>query len=215
MAFHVEVRRSPHRARAFNLGEAELQQTVLEPWVTGRPLTLGDREWERQHAQLRILEGPELPSAELAHGQGWGRAERTARDVTAALLQASARVRAVAVLAPSPAAHERIARPLMDLGLEVPEWGTVRASVVAWAAGRGEAVGLGVDAVVLVCVREPPAWWLFDAGLALGACGPRALLVQCDNGPPPLRGLDVLRLDGGPDAPLGELAERLRRLGRA
>lgn len=60
MPFHVEIRRGHRWAREFNLDEATLRESVLEPWVMGRPVLLGDREWEPEECELRVLEGPEL-----------------------------------------------------------------------------------------------------------------------------------------------------------
>lgn len=193
MAYHVEVRRSHHHARVFNLSETELRETVLEPWMHGRPLELGDRKWERRESQLRILEGPALTGPELAYGQGWNRAERTAREVTGELLAAAAQM--VAVLPCTQAAADEATGMLEALGLRAIDW---RAALVIGAA-------------------SVPDWWLFEAGIALGALGPRAALVQLDGEAPPapLRELDVLRLDPRAPADLERLRERLRRAGTA
>src|SRR5207244_7926288 len=74
MPFHVEVKRSIHRARLFNVGEAELRRIVL-PWARGEPVEVGDREWVPAESTLKVLEGRALEPAELAHGQGWHSAE--------------------------------------------------------------------------------------------------------------------------------------------
>ena len=58
MAFHVEVRSGLHHARSFNLSAEELRQTVLEPWLSRRPVDLGDRKWDPEESELRVLEGP-------------------------------------------------------------------------------------------------------------------------------------------------------------
>ncbi len=86
MPFHIEVRTSVRHARSFNLTAEELQRTVLTPWLSGRPINLGDRRWTGDDATLRILEGPELSNPELSFGQGWANAERGSEDVTAAAL---------------------------------------------------------------------------------------------------------------------------------
>lgn len=86
MPFHIEVRTSVRHARSFNLTAEELQRTVLTPWLSGRPINLGDRKWKSDEATLRILEGPELSNPELSFGQGWANAERGSEDVTATAL---------------------------------------------------------------------------------------------------------------------------------
>jgi hypothetical protein len=70
----------------FNLNEERLEAEVLEPWIAGRELELGDRRWEPHDSDLRIIEGPELAPPDLAHGQGWNAAERSGEDVTRRLL---------------------------------------------------------------------------------------------------------------------------------
>ena len=59
--------------------------------------------------------------------------------------------------------------------------------------------------MLVVCADDPPDWWLLDAGLALGALGTRAVLVQLAGGPAPapLRDMDVLRIPAGPNGDLG------------
>jgi hypothetical protein len=82
MSFHIELATGRQHARSFNLTEEELQRTVLEPWLSGRAVMLGDRKWARDDAELKILEGPELSIQDLAFSQGWANAMRSAADVT-------------------------------------------------------------------------------------------------------------------------------------
>lgn len=91
MAFHIEVSTGRQHARSFNLTEEELGRTVLDPWLSGRPILLGDRKWKRgeEDTVLRILEGPELSIQDLAFSQGWANAQRSAAEVTAKLLEAA------------------------------------------------------------------------------------------------------------------------------
>jgi hypothetical protein len=86
MPFHIEVATGRQHARSFNLTDEELRRTVLDPWLAGRPVLLGDRKWTRDDAELRILEGPELSIQDLAFSQGWANAQRSAADVTPAVL---------------------------------------------------------------------------------------------------------------------------------
>lgn len=90
MPFHIEVATGKQHARSFNLTEEELGRTVLDPWLSGRPILLGDRKWTRDdESSLRILEGPELSMPDLAFSRGWANAERVSTDVTAAILEAA------------------------------------------------------------------------------------------------------------------------------
>ena len=90
MPFHIEVATGRQHARSFNLTEEELGRTVRDPWLSGRPILLGDRRWTRdEDSRLRILEGPELSIQDLAFSQGWANAQRAATDVTATVLEAA------------------------------------------------------------------------------------------------------------------------------
>jgi hypothetical protein len=88
MPFHVEVTSALRHARAFNLSAEEVRQAVLDPWLSRRTVELGDRKWNPEESELRILEGPELSNPELSFGQGWANAERSSQDVTARVLGA-------------------------------------------------------------------------------------------------------------------------------
>ena len=78
MPFHIEISTTTLRhARAFNLDEEELRRTVIEPWMAGRPIELGDHEWLPGESTLRVLEGPRLEGPDLNIGQGWSNAERS------------------------------------------------------------------------------------------------------------------------------------------
>lgn len=89
MAFHVEVSSGIRHARVFNLDAEEVRQGVLDPWLSKRNVVLGDRKWNPEESELRVLEGPELSNPELSFGQGWANAERSAEDVTARVLGAA------------------------------------------------------------------------------------------------------------------------------
>ncbi len=89
MPFHVEVSSSPNHARIFNVGEAELWQTVLEPWLQGRTFEFGEQEWDPRESKLTILEGKALDPPDLSFGQGWTNALRSAEDVTRTVMDAA------------------------------------------------------------------------------------------------------------------------------
>lgn len=89
MAFHVEVSSGLRHARAFNLSPEEVRRALLEPWLSGRQVSLGDRKWDPEGSRLRVLEGPELSNPELSFGQGWANAERSAEEVTSRVLGAA------------------------------------------------------------------------------------------------------------------------------
>lgn len=211
MPFHVELRQGFRRASAFNLDEEMLRRTVLEPWQRGGPLELGDQEWDPQESTLQILEGPELEAPDLAVGRGWHNAERSAQDATARLLERiAAQAASVAVMAQSPAARRAVVELLERVGVQVADWEALRARILAGASSPD----LGVGAVILVSEGpDPDQSWLFEAGLALGALGGRAIVAQLGDlaPPPPLGDLGVIRLDPEQPASIDALVERLRQ----
>ncbi len=87
MPFHVEISGALNHARAFNLSLEELRRTILEPWLTGRFVELGEHEWDPRESSLRILEGPHLDPPDLSFGQGWSNAQRASEDVTRRVLE--------------------------------------------------------------------------------------------------------------------------------
>ena len=101
IAFHVELRRFPHVARAFNLSRAELERRIVAPWADGRPVALDDRSFSPDRARLTIYEGPLLDSGEIGLGRGWANATRAGREVTADVLVDAQRRTAAAVAASS------------------------------------------------------------------------------------------------------------------
>jgi hypothetical protein len=96
MPFHVEVSSGLQRARAFNLSAEEVRRLVLEPWLAQRLFELGDRRWDPEETELRVLEGRHLSNPELSFGQGWANAERASEDVTARVLGAAREARGAA-----------------------------------------------------------------------------------------------------------------------
>jgi hypothetical protein len=87
--FHVELRRFPHVARAFNLEEEELQTRVILPWVRGAPVRLEDRFWPPDRSRLTIYEGPEIAAEERGLGRGWSAVTREGENVTARMIEAA------------------------------------------------------------------------------------------------------------------------------
>jgi hypothetical protein len=213
MAFHVEISSGfRERARAFNLDEADLRTTILDRWMRGRPISLGDKEWEPRDCKLIVLEGPELAEADLSMGRGWSNAEKTAEDVTRRLIDAAAGPArpVVAVLAEGEAAQGEIGGMLKRLALERAPWDELRTRILS-PPKTGPGPGY---AAVLVCEgAEPTASWLFDAGLARGALGPRAVVAQLEDSAIPVQlvGVDVIRLVPGDEASLRALGDRLSR----
>jgi 2-iminobutanoate/2-iminopropanoate deaminase len=87
--YHVELRHFPRNLCHFNMGAAELQSAILEPWAADRMFDLGDLRWDPRQARLTILEGPRIPPDQLTMGRGWSTAKRQGTDVTAQLLAAA------------------------------------------------------------------------------------------------------------------------------
>ena len=208
MPFHVEISRGfRQRARAFNLDEARLRTTVLQPWVGGRVIRLGEKDWEPRNSSLVILEGPELSDADLAMGRGWSNAERGSENVTRRLVEQAAAptTLAVGVLAETPDREAELSGMLARQGLDTLPWDEIRERILGQDAD-------GCAAVLAVESAEPPPRWFFDAGLARGALGERAVLGQLGDGPIPaqLTGVETMRLDPGEDASAAALLRRLR-----
>jgi hypothetical protein len=210
--YHVEIRRSYRRAWAFNLSAEKLHRTIVGPWLGDRPIELGDREWEPRECRLRILDGPELPPQDLAFGQGWSNAERSGRDVAVELLRKVAPARAgIAVVAATGADRAAIVSALRAIGTEPGELAPLREWLVRGAHPEMQP-NAGAIAVVAVSADQGPEW-LFEAGLAIGAFGRRALVVRLGGAAPPaaLAELDPLSLDPADPGTLAAFAERLRR----
>jgi hypothetical protein len=139
---------------------------------------------------LTILEGPRLESPDLAVGQGWPNAERASTDVSERFLAPTAQVRSVAVIAETEAADGAVREKLERLGAETVDWESV----------RGQTTGMGSEnlaAVIAVESVEPSAEFMFDAGLARGALGEHAIVVQLgeEQLPEALAQFGVVQLD--------------------
>ena len=219
MAFHAQVGRSFRRAAELNLSREELWRVVVTPWQAGQPVELGDREWEPDECDLVILEGPELEGPDLALGQGWNNAERSAIDVTTQVLAEAAEMAlaAVAIVAESERGASTVAALLDELGVPQVVWATLRARLLAGAAvvADQQREREKVVAVLVAEQAEPDGAWLFDAGLAPGALGGRAVLVRLGDQTPPreVQDLAAVRLDLQQPASRQALAERLRAAG--
>ncbi len=147
MPFHVEVRSPLHHARVFNLGEDELQP-ILKLWVAGQTFELGEQEWEPRESKLEILEGKALEGPDLAFGQGWSNALRSARDVTRGLLEAEeVRAPQAPVFAIEAESVDQVLAATPKTALRELNWAEARERI----DGRDPEVA----AVILVLKREP------------------------------------------------------------
>jgi hypothetical protein len=211
--FHVEISQGFRRARAFNLDEAKLRAQILDPWTRGRVIALGDRDWEPRDCKLIVLEGPELGDMDLSMGRGWSNAERVSENVTRRLVDVAAPPAGrplVVVLAESDSAGIAVTRMLDRLGLETAPWAELRAGILEPPRdGRGP----GYAAVLAIDTASPSPAWLFDAGLARGALGGRAVFTQLGDAgiPAQLAGVEVIRLDPENEATLQALEARLAK----
>ncbi len=149
MPFHVEVRSPLHHARVFNIGDAELQQ-ILKPWIAGQIFEFGEQEWEPRESKLTILEGKTLKGPDLAFGQGWSNASRSAEDVTQRMVEAEEiRAPLVPVVAVEGDSVEGATAAMASGGSRVAlEWSEARARI----DGRDPAVA----AVILVLRPSGP-----------------------------------------------------------
>ena len=213
MAFHVELSSGfRNRAHAFNLDEAKLRRTVIDPWIQGRRIAIAEKEFEPRDSKLIVLEGPELADTDLTIGRGWSNAEKSAENVTRRLLDAPAAPSkpVIAILADDESARTEIGRMLQALDLQTVPWAELRARILSPPA---QASGPGYAAVLAADSAEPSASWLFDAGLARGALGQRAVVAQLGDAaiPAQLAGVEVMRLDPGEDSSVRALGDRLTR----
>jgi hypothetical protein len=198
--------------RAYEQGDEEkLRSTILEPWMRGRVIPLGDKEWEPKDCKLIILEGPELGNTDLSMGRGWANAERSSENVTRRLVDeamVSSSGPVVAVLAEDASAEAAITGMLERLELETVPWRELRARIMAASTG-----GPGYAAILAVGDRAPSPTWLFDAGLARGALGAMAVVVQLGEAaiPSQLAGGEVMRVEPAHEASVRALGGRLGR----
>jgi hypothetical protein len=104
--FHIELRQAPHHLHRFNLEKRHLQAMVLEPWIRGAPIEMGERIWDPSKASILVLEGPQIAVGRLTMGRGWAIAHREGTDVTKQAIEA---VRQVLAEAAAEAAHASVA----------------------------------------------------------------------------------------------------------
>jgi hypothetical protein len=114
--YHIELRQFPHNFCRFNLSDQQLRR-IVERWVAGESVELGERKWDPHRAKLTILEGPRIPNGQLTMGRGWPVAQRESEDITRRVLAQPKGQRHPAEL---PAADSPSAAGLADsLALEV------------------------------------------------------------------------------------------------
>jgi hypothetical protein len=149
MPFHVEVRSPLHHARAFNLGDGEVRQ-LLGFWIAGQTFEFGEQEWEPGESKLTILEGKGLDGPDLAFGQGWSNALRSAEDVTRQMVESAE------IHAPPPPVVEVEADSVEAAAAAIASGSSP--SAVEWSAARGRIDGRDpeVAAVILVVKRSGP-----------------------------------------------------------
>jgi hypothetical protein len=122
------------------------------------------------------------------------------------------------VLAASPSAQGTLHEVLERLGVQAVDWAVVRERILATVTPRS---AHPLDRIELVATllavddSDPPADWLFEAGLALGALGRRAIIVQVGDRPlpPALDALGATRVGIGNPASEQSLARCLRDAG--
>jgi hypothetical protein len=175
--YHLELRHFPHTAWSFNLGGAELG-AVVEPWVRGEVVELGDRKWSPERATLTILEGPHLPVEQLSMGRGWRSAQRSARDVTERIL-AAARQRGTAAsptagapAEPSPPSQAEPGLLADSLALELLSLLDARPTPLAEAWRLAAARLPGRPASECLALAERAVASLLDRGLIVILAGP-------------------------------------------
>jgi len=149
MPFHVEVRSPLHHARVFNVGDGEVQQ-ILNFWIAGQTFEFGEQEWEPRESKLTILEGKTLDGPDLAFGQGWSNALRSAENVTRRMMDSAE------IHAPLPPVIE-VEADSVDAAAAAIASGS-SPSPVEWSAAREriDSRDPEVAAVILVVKRSEP-----------------------------------------------------------
>jgi hypothetical protein len=149
MPFHVEVRSPLHHARAFNVSDGEVQQ-ILNFWIAGQTFEFGEQEWEPRESKLTILEGKALDGPDLAFGQGWSNALRSAEDVTRRMMDSAE------IHAPLPPVVEVEADSVEAAAAAIATGSSP--SPVEWSAARERIDGRDpeVAAVIVVVKRSEP-----------------------------------------------------------
>lgn len=147
MPFHVELSNGLNHARAFNLSREQLLAQVIAPWLEDLTVELGEQEWLPAESELKILEGRHLDGPDLAFGQGWANAERSAEDVTGRELAA----------APAPRHPDAFLVRSDDPGETVNELLDGQdATPVGWGEARKRIDGRDPDvAAVILVVKQP------------------------------------------------------------
>jgi hypothetical protein len=112
----------------------------------------------------------------------------------------------LAVLAATEEAKRLAAAVVAELDVVAIDWSAVRAAIVG-----GEPPG--VDAALVIVDGEAGR---FDAGLVVGALGPRAVVAWLSEPAEPLADLEIVAVDAGDPAAAATLRRRVRdRLGHA
>lgn len=146
MPFHVEVSSPHNHARVFNLDQDELGQ-ILRLWIAGQTFEFGEQEWEPRESKLMILEGKALEGPDLAFGQGWSNALRSAEDVTRRMVE-SEEIRAplAPVVAVEGDSVEEAVATLAAGGSQAP---------LAWPEARGWIDGRDPTVAAVIVVLRP------------------------------------------------------------
>jgi hypothetical protein len=125
--FHVEMRRFPHAARAFNLGREELLGRFVVPWTRGGEVSLDERSWVRdKKTRLTIYDAPQIAPEDRGLGRGWSTVTREGRDVTEEVLEEARKAAGLSVPLPE----------LKAALVAAAQAGPVRASEAVTLAGR-------------------------------------------------------------------------------
>ncbi len=147
MPFHVAISSSLQHARVFNLSRDELMATVVEPWLAGRRFELAEHRWEPTESSLTILEGRHLDNPDLAFGQGWSNAERTAENVTRQVLEAAPPPRAPDAFVVETELPEATVAEMLEGRVARP---------VSWAEAAARTDGRDPSVAAVILVVRPP-----------------------------------------------------------
>ena len=146
--------------------------TVLEPWVQGRRVHLGEKDFEPKDSKLVVLEGPELADVDLSMGRGWSNAEKASRERHPQAGRVRLRSRQARGGDPGGGgrgAGRRWHGMLARLELELAPWDELRSRILGAAAPAGGRRAMRRFSRSVGA--RPSASWLFDAGLGARRAG--------------------------------------------
>lgn len=161
--FHVEMRMGMSVVREFNLTDQRLWREFLAPLMADADFTVEGHDFTPRKTRLKVYEGPELRTDQLALGRGWQNVERTASDVTERVLERAREHSGHAATPPPPAVQAAAGELVRERLLGRIAAGPISAPEILAIAT--ELMPNGTDAQRLE-VAQRAVWALLERGVA-------------------------------------------------